>query len=271
VIPTTVVDDRGRLLALPREPERIVSLAPSSTEVLLAFGLGERLAGVDEHPELPPGVVCARVGGFKTTDVEAVLALRPDLVVASSLHLGRVVPALEATGVMVFALLPRSVGGLLRGALRLGTLVGRGREAASLIGPLEARVQVVVAATLGARVRPLVFVELSPRLHTAGPGTFLDDLVMRAGGINLGAVARVDWPTLSPGTVLRYDPDVLVLAAYPGSASPDAVRARPGWERLAAVKAGRIVEIDSRLLKHPGLGLVDGLGLLAHFLHPDRF
>lgn len=270
-MPPPVVDDRGRLLALPREPARIVSLAPSSTEILLAFGLAERLTGVDEHSELPPGVAPPRVGGFKTTDVEAVLALQPDLVVASSLHLGRAVPALEAAGVAVFALLPRGVGGLLRSALRLGTLAGRGREAAHLIRPLETRLQAVVAATLGARFRPLVFVELSPRLHTAGPGTFLDDLVVRAGGINLGALARVDWPTLSHRTVLRYDPDVLVLAAYPGSASPDAVRARPGWERLAAVKAGRIVEIDSRLIKRPGLGLVDGLDLLARALHPDRF
>src|SRR5262249_12049598 len=265
-----VADDRARLFRLARAPNRIVSLAPNATEVVLALGLASRLVGVDEHSEVPAGHPCIRVGGFKTTDVGTVTALRPELVVAASIHVGRVIPALEEAGHAVFLLWPRSVSGLLRTVLRLGTLTGVAETATTLVHGLEARVQRITEILLPLRTRPLVYLELSPQGHTAGPGTFLDDAIGRAGGINLGMAARGEWPVLGPELIRSQDPDVIVLAAYPGSASLATVRTRPGWARLKAVRSGRVYDIHGPWLKRGGVSLVAGLEALARCLHPDR-
>ena len=94
----------------------------------------------------------------------------------------------------------------------------------------------------------------------------LDDLVVKAGGVNLGGVARVEWPVLSRDTVRRFDPDAIVIARYPGSASPAVVAARDGWDRLAAVKDGRVWEVEAGAIKRPGPGLLDGLETHARLL-----
>lgn len=116
-----------------------------------------------------------------------------------------------------------------------------------------------MAGTLRARGRPLVYVEYSPAGHTGGPQSFLDDLVGKAGGVNAGGLARVEWPVLRAEDVIRLDPDVIVIAAWPGSASRESLAAREGWERVAAVKAGRVWEIPAPLIKQPGPAVLDGL------------
>src|SRR6185503_6206919 len=112
----------------------------------------------------------------------------------------------------------------------------------------------------------LVYVEFSPRGHTGGPQSFLDDLVTKAGGINLGGVARVEWPVISAAAVRRLDPDVIVIAEYPGSATADSLAARDGWDRLTAVKSGRVHALPAELVKRPGPGVLEGLERLAALL-----
>jgi ABC-type Fe3+-hydroxamate transport system substrate-binding protein len=258
------VDDRARPIALDRPARRIVSLAPSSTESLLAVGAGDRLIGVEEHSALPAGLATLpRVGGFKQVDVERVVALAPDLVLAAPLHAVSVAPRLEAHGVPVFVLDPRTVDGVVAGMARIAALAGVARAAAAYLATCRARVAAVVAGTLATRHRPLVYVECSPQGHTGGPGSFLHDLVAKAGGSSLGALARVEWPVLAPATVARHDPDVIVITRYPGSATAASVPAREGWERLSAVKSGRVHELPAGMLKRPGPELLDGLEQLA--------
>jgi len=104
-----------------------------------------------------------------------------------------------------------------------------------------------------------VYLELSPDGYTGGPQSFVDDLIMKAGGVNLGGRARVEWPRLDAATVLRFDPDIIVIAAWPGSTPPADLGTRDGWDRLAAVKSGHVYEIPAGLVKRPGPGLIDGL------------
>ena len=89
---------------------------------------------------------------------------------------------------------------------------------------------------------------------------------MKAGGVNLGGVARVEWPVLAPATVRRFDPDVIVIATYPGGATRDSLVTRPGWDRLTAVKYGRVWELPARMVKRPGPGVLDGLERLEEGL-----
>jgi iron complex transport system substrate-binding protein len=142
-------------------------------------------------------------------------------------------------------------------------VAGVARAAAPYLAACRSRIATVVARTLPSRHRPLAYVECSPQGHTGGPGSFLHDLVTKAGGASLGALGRVEWPVLGRSTVVRYDPDVIVIARYPGSATADALGAREGWERLSAVKGARVYEVPAGLVKRPGPGLLDGLERLA--------
>jgi iron complex transport system substrate-binding protein len=204
-----------------------------------------------------------RVGGFKHVDLDRVRALAPDLIVAASLHAIGLVHDLAGGAARVFVAQPRTVDAILSGMARLAALLGIAREAAAVLAGLRDRVEAVLARTLRGGRRPLVHVELSPRGHTGGPQSFLDDLVTKAGGVNLGGVARVEWPVIPPALVRRLDPDVIVIAEYPGSATPETLAARDGWDRVTAVKAGRVYALPSGSVKRPGPGVVEGLERLA--------
>ena len=138
--------------------------------------------------------------------------------------------------------------------------------AAPYLASCRARIAAVVGRSLLARHRPLVYVELSPDGHTGGPKSIIDDVVAKAGGVNLGGVARVEWPVLSAETVRRFDPDVIVIARYPGSATAASLAERDGWDRLSAVKSGCVWEMEAGSIKRPGPGLLDGLEILARQL-----
>jgi ABC-type Fe3+-hydroxamate transport system substrate-binding protein len=263
VIGRFVVDDLARPLALGGSPRRIVSLAPSATECLLALGAADRLVGVEEHSSFAELAGLPRVGGFKHVDVEAVLGLVPDLVLAAAMHAVNVMPRLADRGVPVFVGHPRTLDELVDGMARLAALLDLAAAAAPYLARCRARIATVVTRALVTRVRPLVYLELSPEGHTGGPQSVLDDLISKAGGVNLGGVARVPWPALSHETVRRLDPDVVVIASYPGSASAASLAARDGWDRIRAIKANRVWEIPAGDVKRPGPGLLDGLERLA--------
>jgi len=262
------VDDLARPLPLGRDARRIVSLAPSCTDCLLALGAADRLVGVDDHSEAAELRV-ARIGGFKDHDLARVVDLAPDLVVAASLHAVARAPALAARSIPVFVMHPRTVDGVVDGMARLASVIGIAREAAARVRACRERVAAVVRRTISARRRPLTYVELSPDGRTGGPQSFVDDLVAKAGGVNAGGVARVEWPVLRADEVARLDPDAIVVAAWPGSATPEGLAAREGWDRIAAVKAGRVWSLPASLVKRPGPGLIDGLERLSRLLSAE--
>ena len=265
--PRVTLDACARPLSLAPGARRIVSLAPSCTDSLLAIGAGPRLVGVEEHAELPPELAhVERIGGFKHHAIDRIAALAPDLVVAAALHAVTSAPALEARGVRVCVTRPRTVDEVVDDMAKLAALVGIARAAAPYLATCRGRVAAVVGRTVARRHRPLVYVELSPRRHTGGPQSFVHDVVAKAGGVSLGSVARVEWPVLAEDVVRRLDPDVIVIASWPGSATPDTLAARDGWDRLAAVKSGRVVALPAPLLKRPGPGLIEGVERLAGIL-----
>lgn len=269
--PRFTVDDLGRAVALGRDIKRVISLAPSCTDSLVAIGGGDRLVGVEEHSELPPHLGSVpRVGGFKDVDVERVLDLVPDLVLTASLHAVAIAPQVEARRIPVFAMAPRTIDGVVDGMARLAALLDLARDVAPYVAGCRQRIARIVERALTTRNRPLVYVECSPEGHTGGPSSFLDDLVTKAGGINLGGVARVEWPVVSARMVRRFDPDVIVIASYPRSATRESIIARDGWERLGAVKSDRVHEVPAPMLKRPGPTVIDGLERVASLLAETR-
>ena len=272
VAPITVVDDVGNTVTLNTEPQRIISLAPANTEILYALGLGDRVVGVTEYCNYPPEAAeKPKVGGFSDVDLEQVVGLEPDLVLATSLHTSEVVPALQERGVPVFVVDPQTVLGVLETIRTIGHITGEDQAAAALTSQMQERIN-AVQETIKDAPRPRVFWELGPELYTAGPGSFLNDLIVMAGGENVAADAESPWPQLSLEAIVLKDPAIVVLADHNYGETAETVTQRSGWWNITAVREGRIVELtDDDIFSRPGPRIVEGLEFLAQAFHPDLF
>jgi iron complex transport system substrate-binding protein len=265
----TLQDDAGREVEFVEPPRRIVSVAPSTTELAFAAGLGDAVVAVGKFSNYPPEAASlTSVGSYVDPDLETIVGARPDLVLVTDVHLAEVVPALERQGLRTLVLSATSIEGVYLNLLLLGRLSAEPEKAEALVDQLRARVARVEKAVAGATpVR--TFYELDSTLFTAGPGTFIDDVIQRAGGINIAGGASTDYPQLSAEQVVALDPEVVILADEAAGVTPEAVRARQGWAHVSAVVNGRIAVIDPDIASRPGPRIVDAIEAVARILHPD--
>jgi iron complex transport system substrate-binding protein len=274
-----LIDGLGRTVSLTAPARRIVSLAPSNTEILFAIGAGLQVIGRDHFSDYPEETRnIADIG--TTTDklnTELILSLKPDLVLAAGINPPEQVKALEDLGLTVFLLAnPTDLDGMYSNLRTAAELTGHTDATNKLIASLQARVQAVQSKVENVRDRPLVFYELdggntnSP--WTSGPGTFVDCLITMAGGRDVGSILQSDWAQIGLEELIRQNPDLILLGdATLGGVTAAMVKQRPGWEEIAAVKNDRIFPFDDNLVSRPGPRLVDGLEALAKLLHPDLF
>lgn len=268
--PLQATDDLGRLVELAAPPQRIVSLAPSHSESVCVIVGCERLVGVDTNTDFPAALDAApRVGNAFTPDIEAIVALEPDLVLAdeySGVH-----EALERLGVTVYAGTPQTVAQTLDYFTAMGELLGDPVRAAELIA--EIREEFEAAAELVAGSDPVsVFIELDPTPYSAGPGSFIGELVAMAGGENIVTATMGDFPQVSPEFVVAGDPQYILLTDAPFGESAATVAARPGWSGLQAVVENRVLELSVEqvnLVTRPGPRLGEALWALVGLLHPE--
>ncbi len=269
----TFTDDAGRVVALKSAPQRIVSLAPSNTEVLYALGLGARVVGVTQYCNYPPEAKeKPKVGGFAKIDLEKVVGLNPDLVLATNIHAKTVVPELEKRGLVAVVVEPKNVDDVLAKITFIGKLTGASENAAKLTAQLKGRIDAVTTKVATVKDKPRVFYEIDKSLYTPGPGSFIDDLLTKAGGVNIAADAKSSYAQLSPEVIIAKDPEVILLGDMLFGETPESVKARPGWTNITAVKTGRIVPIPNEdVVARPGPRVVEGLEMIARALHPDLF
>ncbi len=268
--PLTIKDDAGRDVVIPKAPQRIVSLSSSNTEILFALGLEGKIAGVDDYSNYPAGAKDKpKVGGFAKPDLEKIVALEPDLVLGTSIHVKSTLPELERRNLRTVIVDPKSVKSVLEKIQLLGKITGQTKEADTLAASMQETIDTVISKVKGANpVR--VFYEISPDLYTAGPGTFVNDVLQLAGGANVAANAGQEWPQLSKEALILADPEVVLLADQPANVTPEAVAARPGWSGVSAVKNKRVMLISDDLTSRPGPRVVDGIEMVAKILNPDR-
>jgi len=271
--PRTFVDDAGRKIFLADPPSRIVSLAPSVTEMLFAVGAGEQVVGVTSFCDYPPEAQAKPKVGGAFPNLEVVLSLKPTLVVAPRDFIRPdMVAKLDQLKIALFILDAGSLEDVLRHIRTIGRILGRSEKADAVAADLRRRVTEIKARTAGA-ARPRVFYVLnSDPLMTAGPGSFIHQLIELAGGANVAAGAPVSYPRLSLEEVVKQDPQVILFPVGDDEGIPDQEQQRwLRWTTLSAVKQNRFVRIPSVLLDRPGPRVVDGLELLARQLHPDLF
>lgn len=279
--PVTVTDDAGTELTLDAPPERIVSLAPSSTEIVCALEACDRLVGVTDFDDYPAEVAdIDDVVINAQVDVERVVAAEPDLVIAAGNEItpSAVIAQLVELDLPVLVLYPETLDEVYDDIRLVGTLLDAQGGADELIAGMEARVDAVVEAVADAD-RPRTLYEVfyaEGSTYTAGEGSFLASLIGLAGGEPVTGDAQ---GLIGAEDLVAADPQLILLgtASYdPTLADADAARtavaARPGWADLSAVADGRVVPYtDDIVTTRPGPRIVDGLEALARAIHPDRF
>ena len=275
--PLQIVDDLDRKTTLNRPPRRIVSLAPSATEILFALGAGDRVIGVTEYCTYPPEAATrTKVAGYTVTiSQEALVGLRPDLVVTMGMSFESIIDQLDRFEIPLVALDPQTLDDVYANIGLIGRITGEIEQAELLASRMRKRVQQVQAVAEqihdGERVRVFYFLWEQPLL-TAAPGSLIDEMITLAGGENVVGKLPQRYPSVSEEVVLRADPDVILMPSGEDQQQRKArLLERPGWESLQAVKSGRIYFVQEDLVSRPGPRLVDGLVEMARALYPARF
>lgn len=272
-----LTDGLGREVNLPGPAQRVISLAPSNTEILFAIGAGPQVVGRDHLSDYPEAAkTVTDIGStYEALNTEQIVALKPDLILAAEVNTPEQVKSLESLGLTVYYLKNPATLEEMYGNLEIAAqLTGHISEAASLIDALKARVAAVDARIAPISSRPSVFYEMDAtdpaKPYTAGKGTFITLLIERAGGHNIAADLD-GYPQLSLEQIVASNPDFIILGDAAYGTSPASVAARPGWADLSAVKNNHVVAFDDNLVSRPGPRLVDALETLAKILHPGLF
>lgn len=276
--PLTFEDGLGRTITLEGPAQRIISLAPSNTEMLFALGAGDQVVGRDSASDYPEEALALEDIGdtFVGLNTELILSLEPDLILAAEISPPEYIIELENLGLTVYWLAnPVVLEDLYTNLEIVGQLTGREEEAQTLITDLQTRVEAVESALESTSETPTVFYELDSSdpaaPWTAGFGSFIDQLIARAGGENAAGQLDTAYGQLSIENLLERDPDIILLGDAAYGVSPESLAERPGWGALSAVQNGQVYPFDDNLASRPGPRLIDALEQLARLIHPDLF
>ena len=275
--PSQITDQLGRVVALDKVPQWIISLAPSNTEILFALGLADKVVAVTDFCNYPVEAEAKpSIGGFSTPNIEEIVALSPDLLLATSIHEKKVIPQLENKGLTVLVLNPRTIDAVLEAINLVGKTAGAEAEASTLVAEMRQRIRAVTdkTASLSEEQRLRTFYVLwHDPLMTAGADTLQDELIRKAGGTNIaGELTR--YADIGLEVVLAADPEVMIAGAGHGSGASLTFQFAQNESRLkdvAARRNNRLYAIDSDLAGRPGPRIVDALEQFAKFIHPELF
>ncbi len=258
-----VKDDFGNVVSVKKYPKRIVSLAPSNTEILFALGLGDRVVGVTDYCNYPPIVLKLKregkivsVGGYSTVDVEKVVRLKPDLVVASYGNGYDVVRALRSYGIAVIALNPKNVTDIMKDIELVGKVCGVEENATKLVEWMKEKIEEVKKRRHEWRPK-IVHIVWNDPIWVSGRGTFIDDAIRIAGGVN--AVNESGWVVLSLEDLIRLNPDIIIVNSGNGMNS-HGENILYDWamslKMLKAVRCGNVYVLDADIVCRPSYRIV---------------
>ncbi len=280
----TLVDDEGYVTTLPSIPQRIISVAPSNTQILFAIGVGDKVVGVTDYDNYPYNFTAwiesgnmTSIGGYQTPNTEAIELLHPDLILCDNIN-DALIPTWRSLGLKVLAVNPTSINGIYKDIALVGTATGAEANATSLIANLTIRINEIEQKIANANetTKPMVYYELwyNPFI-SAGSTSFINDVITAAGGINIFANETQQYPTVSSETIVQLNPDVILLPTNMGAGtfygSVDQVKERPGWNTISAVQNNRIYVIDQDLFSEPGPRIADQIQTIAAVLYPNLF
>lgn len=270
--PVTLTDDEGTQVTILAQPMRIVSLTPDTTETLFAIGAGDRVVGkVQDIANFPPEAASVpEVATFAGVDIERIVTLEPDLVVAAGAGLtqGAAVEQLRLAGIPVLVSYPTTIDGALDSIRRIGRAAGLSSEADALATSIKEGLEDLAAIAATAQSKPRLFYEIDVTggIFTPPADSIYGEMFLLAGAVPIPGDAGY---SISLEELVAADPEVILLGDAAYGVTADAVAARSGWGGMSAVRAGRIVAVDDIVITRPGPRLVQGLLALIRAIHPD--
>lgn len=270
--PLELTDDEGGAVVIERTPERLVSLTPAVTETLFALGVGDRIVGNDDYDDYPPEAAeIEPVATYAGVDVEKVVALEPDLVIAGGQGFTNpeAVAKLRSLGIQVLVVYAPDIAGVLADIRLIGLAVNRLDAAEAITQRMAAGIDAVIEA-IGSRPTPRVFYEIDATQDIYGPAddSFLAEMIELAGGIPVTTGSPTVY-SIPLETLVAADPEVIVLGDANYGVTVDQVAARPAWRSITAVKSGAIRPVNDTVVTRPGPRLVEGLRELALAIHGE--
>ncbi|MHB8104674.1 MAG: ABC transporter substrate-binding protein [Dehalococcoidales bacterium] len=272
----TIKDYYGREITIKNNhPQKIVSLAPSNTEILFALGLGDRIVGVTQYSDFPPEATTKpSVGAYDNPNIEDIVAMEPDLVLATDAQSNSIYQQLENRGLTVVAIVPHNIPEVLQSITLIGKITGQDKEAASLVADMQKRIDAVVEKTskLTASEKPRVFYIIwHDPIWTTGNGTFEDSLIEMAGGINI-AHALGGYVGMSLEALIDANPQIMIAGVGMGTGEDlplQFVQTEPRLKDIDARKNDKVYSVDMNIVSRPGPRIVDALEAFFKIIHPE--
>ena len=268
-----IVDDLGREFSTEVTPRKLVSLAPSNTELLCILGLNSRIVGRTKYCNFPKEIESVEVvAGFNTLDLEKIAALNPDLVIAIRGNNMDSLRGLERLKIPFFSLDIKNIDELLAAIERLGDLLGVADRADSIVANYSNRLKNIRRKVGGHSDRPRVMWGLGDNtFYTAGPNTMINDVIRLAGGVNVARSTEGSWPQVSVETVLMWSPEIIITTQEEGgkvglAKKVERLRKDPVWGKIPAIVNNEILYIEADLLLRPGPRLIKALELISEFI-----
>lgn len=271
--PVTLIDDEGTSVQLAAEPRKIVSLTPATTEILFALGAGPRVIATTEFDDYPPeAVALPNVASYTAVDVEKIVGLEADLVVAggNSFNPPPAIAQLRSLGIPVIVVYAPNIAGVLKDVTLIGAAVGLPGAAAEMNTTMKADFDAVSTATAGLP-KPRTFYELDTStgtIYTVADGSFSEEMVTLAGGDPITTGSPTDY-AISLENLIKADPELILLGDAAYGVTAEQVKTRAGWKVMTAIKNDALRAVNDLIITRPGPRLVEGLRELAHAIHPD--
>ena len=274
--PVTIKDATDEEVVIQKKPERMVSLMPSNTEIAFELGLGDEIIGITDNDTYPEEALeKEKVGGMEF-NVEKIISLKPDLVLAhggsmgmSSEGLGQ----LKDAGITVLVVNDaKTFADVYDSIEMIGKATGTQPEAEKLVADLQTKVKGIQekAAVIKEEEKKTVYIEVDPTLFAAGKNTFMDEMLTIIHAENM--VTEADWPQMNQEAIIAGNPDV-IITTYGGYTenAVEQVLGREGWQDINAIKNKQVVDVHSDKVTRPGPRLVEGVEELAKAVYPDIF
>lgn len=275
---TTLTDGAGRSVTLSGVPTRIVSLTPSTTEIVCALGKCEAIIGRDQFSDFPAQVKSVPVlsDGFNP-NYEQIVAAKPDLVLVAAITAPDVIKKLDELKLptLVVGDVNSNFESVKRDIQLVGKALGADAQAADVTASMDKKLADLKSKIAQAKTKPRVFWELDAtdpaKPYTPGPGTFIDEIIALAGGENIAGKADSPYVQINAEEVIKANPEVIILSDAAYGVAPESVGKRPGWNVIDAVKNNRVFPIDDNLVSRPGPRVIEGLEAAARLIHPELF
>ncbi len=267
----TVTDEIGRSVNIAPTSQRIVSLAPGITETLYALNLDDKIVGVTTFCDWPRAArTKPQIGGFTNPSIEKIVSLKPDLIIATADGNRKdTVRQLERIGLPVYVTNPSDTSGIFRSILHIGEITNRQKDARKLVEKLQRRLN-NITAQIRHKSKPRVFFQIGLEpVITAGRGTLINEVIERAGGVNVAGLDTARYPRYSAEGIMARSPDIILFAPMAGD--KEFAAGKSFWQKfrgIPAVDNNRIYPIDTNLISRASPRIVDAIEKMALIFHP---